>query len=569
MKLINLGIISIAFSLPLSSCISFDSIGNAAVTVINKNDCGLLVFKDSTHYNLVYDFLEKKQEEFESSTTFSNYVDEEKPLTDFETSKNHESYRKLIITQEDIAENNGVDLSVNPVVEILEDDEILQTILNKDRMMVIENTVYFYYDDCTLFKFPAGKDCRKNINEALNYFKNLNSNAQNNIKPTFNFEKIDICDDEENYRAVQSNCQEIEIDFCASNVCHPEIVDFFMHFPGYYQTMYTLTDFKYQIDSNSAITLNINTATIINNGNKECGWSIGTKGFIVPINFPNTNTYYSIKMTGTFSYIEDSQTKYCTQEKTMDFFVSAPGCSIVVPTAFVNGLTVAIEGVNNPCNDPSIQDNFTFQAIDGAPTIISQSSNTIKLEYNCAGSKKIKISYNQDGCTESKEITVNPIDPSLCCTRIRTKCTQSYTSTNGDYKINVKLRERNNKLVAVVKNFKNGKRAKTNFDGTIKGPVYYNKNSCDCLGTFDFSKPKSAYRKKVRIKFKFRSKKNDIEQLDGIEHFTMPPISDFKWFKRNWSRKDTDPWKLNISTSQITTKVAKINCSTSNGYCDQ
>ena len=66
------------------------------------------------------------------------------------------------------------------------------------------------------------------------------------------------------------------------------------------------------------------------------------------------------------------------------------------------------------------------------------------------------------------------------------------------------------------------------------------------------------------------SRKSDIEQLDGIEHYTMPPISDYKWFKLNWARKDNDPWKLNISTYNISTiQEAKINCPNVSHVCNQ
>jgi len=244
MKLKILIIVLAVLSTILSSC-NLNTIENESVSQVTKNDCGLLVFKDSVHYQSVYDYLETMEEVFETTTTSASSIDEEKPLSDFELLKNHFSYRNHINSQEDNAENNGIDLSVNPVFEILDDDAILQTLLSKDRMLVIENTVYFYFDDCTLFKFPVG-NCDKNIGEALNYFKNYNNNVTNNIKPVFNFEKIDICNDEENYKAVEIICQEIELEYCASDPCKPQIVDFFMSFPGYFQSIYYLTGFKYQ-----------------------------------------------------------------------------------------------------------------------------------------------------------------------------------------------------------------------------------------------------------------------------------------------------------------------------------
>lgn len=272
---------------------------------------------------------------------------------------------------------------------------------------------------------------------------------------------------------------------------------------------------KYQIDNNPEVQLNINTATIINNSNVECEWSIGAKGFIVHENFPNTNTHYSIKMTGTFSYIADNQTQTCVQEKTMDLFVPPPGCSITYVVT-VNGLTVTIDEVDNPCNDQSISDVFTFDASNGNPTIISQGNRTIILQYPCQGDKFVTISYNQDGCVTSKDIHVYPIDPNLCCKiNFKTNCERTVVSSDGNYKIIIKLKERSNKLVAIVRNFiKVGskfKRSKTVFNGGITGPVYYNKSTCDCYGTFDFSKSKGpTYRKKVRIIFKFHSSNTPV-----------------------------------------------------------
>jgi hypothetical protein len=553
----------LALGCTLSWACNSNDVGNAAVSAITRS-CGILVFKDSVHYNLVYDFLEAKQEAFDAANS-STAVDEEKPLTDFEVLKGHDSYRKNILLQEDIAENAGVDLSANPIPQILDDDEILQTLLNNDRMMIIDNTVYYYYDDCTLFKFPAGKDCKKNINEALAYFKQYAANVQNHIKPAFTFEKIDICNDEENYRAIQSTCQTQAIAYCVPDPCNPTTVDAFMSFPGYSQNAFELISFNYTIDGGTVITPSVPAAYYIPNSN-SCGWEIGSFGFRETIIFSSSNATHTIFRNAHFRYKVDNQWVYCVDTLTVNYTVP-PACPINGPEIIVNGLTVTLKGANNPCNDPSITDLYSFHPLDGSPVVVYPPGtiNTVQLTYSCQGEKKVKMSYSQNGCSNSKEISVFPVEAGFCCKVIpKTTCTTHYILTGGTYQVKIKLKERRNRIVAIARHFKkisgNYKRRKTEFNGQIGGLVTYKKDACDCLGIFNFiPKDKGPVNKKViRVKLKFKTQKTAITALTGVPSFS--------WFKQNWARKIDNPWKFTVSTTDIPAQIFRIDC---NGNCAQ
>lgn len=527
--------------------------GKTAAENLKKNACGLLVFSDSIQLEQVSDYLENEQAKYEQTPGYSTATDEEKPLTDFELSKNHPSYRSFIATQEDAAENSGVDLSVNPVPEVLEDDEILQTLLNKDRMLVIDETVYYYHDDCTLFKFPAGKNCKIAIDTAMAYFKEYEYNQANHIKPSFNFEKIDICQEEAIYKTMTGFCPDIELLTCVADECHPEDVNFFMSIPNYYQTGTTLTDFKYIVNGNTFV-LNVSNATTVNVN--PCGWSVGTYGFGGTITFPNTNTNYNITMEAKFSYEEDGATKTCTQTKTVSYFVKPP-CPIKEEVS-INGLIVTIKGINNPCTPGA--DNFTFNVLHGAPVVSNQTGNSIQLRYSCAGPKKVIIYYNSSGCQSSKEISVDPVDPSLCCPKnLKMECKHSFNFNNGNSNLKIKLKERRNRLVAVVRMFNktSKKKKKTSFTAYLNGPLYYYKETCNCLGIFDFSEYKNITRKKLRIKFKLNPHRNTIKNLPGV--------ASFNWFKENWSRKNNDLWYLKVTATGMSgPEIFKIGCSNSN-----
>lgn len=538
-----------------NSCEVFKQIGSNEANKVTKNDCGLLVFKDSVQYNTVYDYLELQQDEFEKSSLYPSATDEEKPLTDFEILKHHISYRTTIKNQEDAAENNGVDLSVNPVPEILDDDEILQTLLNKDRMLVIDNIVYYYLDDCTLIKFPVGDNCNKNITLAIEYFGNYANNIQNQVSPPINYEKVDICNDEINYKTL-AGCGEINIESCIADICNPGYVDFIISFPGQYNSIYKLNSCTLVVDGvSTALNLSNASAILIN----SCELSVGLFGFTIAKYFSILNTDHTITVNATFTYKDDNNiTQTCSGTKSINIHVPA-ACDITIQQ-LVSNLSVRITKVDNPCT-PGL-DNFTFDVTDGTPGIINQSGNSIALQYNCAGAKKVIIKNTDPNCPESKEFTVYPTDPNLCCEiGSRKQCTRSITSTSGNDRLVVKLKERNNKIVAIIKNFRKVgtkyKRQKTNFDGIIDGPLYFYQNSCNCFGEFNFNKHKICTRSKLRIKYKLV--RHAINQVCN---------KGFYWFKHNWSRKNSNPWQLKISSSYFTNEIFKINCSNSTNYCD-
>ncbi|TRX36248.1 hypothetical protein [Flavobacterium restrictum] len=550
----------------LTSVVSCDLMKKVFVkesSIVYKNNCGLLVFKDSIQYNLIHDYLEYQQETFENSASYPTALDEEKPLTDFEISKLHTSYRTFIKNQEDIAENNGVDLSVNPVPEILEDDEILQTLLNQDRMLVIDGIVYYYFDDCTLFKFPVGKDCNESIRLAKEYFSKYSSNVQNNVKPLFNFVQVDICNDEVNYRVLNTNifCQKVSVGLCIPDKCHPEYVNIEITFPNYYQGFYNLTSCDVNIDGVSTVYLPTDMSSISSN---QCGIAIVNYGILLPKYFPGINSTHVINVTANFSYTIDGKVETCKTTKPITFSVPYP-CDINVSPAYVNNFEVAIEKVDNLCTAGN--DSFLFDVTNGNPQIIGQSPNSIQLRYNCAGAKKIIIKSTDPNCPQSKEIIVNPIDPSLCCETHpkRNYCKNNITSSNGIYRLSVKMRERNNRIVTIIRSFiknSNGKfkRNKADINGQMNGPLYFNHQTCNCQGVYNFVEWKSRVCKKMKLKHLFLAHKSSIENA-------VNPDS-FNWFKRYWARKNNSPWQTSVKTSNVPNTIFKINCNNNTNICD-
>ena len=444
----------------MTSCNWFQNLVDTSIKNITQNECGILVFKDSTHFLLVYNILEKQLEDYENSPAIQNNPDEEKPLTDFEILKSHSSYRKSILDQEQTAENNSIDLSVNPINEILEDDVILQTLLNKDRFLIIDGTAYYYYDDCTLYKFPVGLECQRTMPIAINFFEKLQTNPLE--KAPFAYKKIDICNDEENYSPIRNGdpCQSISLEICTPQECTPQAVDFLITFPNLSQSIYTLIDptpggtCKYTINSTSTA-LDITTASSILNN--SCGLSVGAYGFKVAYTFPSVNTTYHIKIEAQFSYTENNVAKTCTSVYETDYTVPPP-CPIKESVSY-NGTMVTIN-VSNPCN--SLPGGFAFTPLDGNPSTNPSTSppitpNSIVLEYSCSGEKNVKIDYLLNGCQNSKIIKVYPKRPGECCIQHREHRADELpgcASFDQAYKIKVILKEKNRKLTAVVKSFK-------------------------------------------------------------------------------------------------------------------
>jgi hypothetical protein len=548
----------------VSSCSILKSIGQKATDDVSVNSCGILVFKDSIEYGIVYDYLEYQQNEFAKTTT-SSTVDEEKPLTDFEAAKHTYSYRSDILHQEDVAEAANIDLSVSPVPQILEDDEILQTLLNKDRMVIIDNVVYYYYDDCTLFKFPATRNCQSDIATAKSYFENYLISVANHVKPPFTYEKVDICEEESSFR-VANLCQEMRLQGCVQNQCNPYDVDFVMSFPNYYNTTYTLTSFRYSLDNGvNYVTLSPSAATNLHSN--SCGFSLGEYGFDVHAIFPTLNTIYSIIMEGTFSYSTGSSTTAtCTSLDTVKWKVGK-SCFIKA-NPIVHGLTVFLDAVDNPCTPGS--DAFTFRPLDGSPVTTGIGPNSIKLQYLCQGLKTLEITYSASGCTIVDTLSYRTTDPSLCCAlHKRTNCTRMYpnpVNTSDLDKIKVKLKERCNRVVAIARNFHRTsstarfKRTRTSISMNFTQSLYYEKNTCECNGVYPLPVDvQSIYGKNARRKFKLFPERANIESSTGISYYN---------FKHTWSRKNNLPWGINVKTNEISPQQFQIDCPNTGHTCN-
>jgi hypothetical protein len=557
--------LSLLFITGLFSCADLETqIIDNAIGRVTKNDCGILVFRDSTDYQLIYNHLEKKQEDFENSPDIATAVDEEQPLTEFEIGKNFFSYRRQILSLEDAAENNGTDLSENPVSEILDDDDILQTFLTPNRLVIIDSTVYYYFDDCTLYKFPVGRDCKKSIAKAMAYFRNGTG------KPPFIYQKIDICNDDENFSSLKSGCQVVDVKACALDPCNPENISLIFYMPGYEYTGYQFASLSYSTNNGgpSGVFSSFNAGGI----DDPCTGEAHSYGSIQQVIFPqaNNSVTYTVTINATFQYYTSDGGPYLCATDVVKEITITP-CPFTEKIS-VNGLEVTVS-VNNICNPE--QDNYIFDpqiygtSPNAQPTISNPATNEAILLYTCQGEKKVTIkANNQDGCIYSKEISVYPIDPSFCCTNDTNKrrnCKTTHINSSGTNKIITKLKERNKKLVAIVRHFKKVgnkfKRDRTTFNGKIAGPVVYYRDGCDCYGEFSFSKSKTTKRKKVRIKYKFKKDKDIIENQTG---------KDFEWFLKHWARKGNTPWRFEVTTSTMPqTMTAKINCSNTGGECNQ
>jgi len=557
----------------MTSCNWFQNLVDTSIKNITQNECGILVFKDSTHFLLVYNILEKQLEDYENSPAIQNNTDEEKPLTDFEILKSHSSYRKSILDQEQTAENNGVDLSINPINEILEDDVILQTLLNKDRFLIIDNTGYYYYDDCTLYKFPIGMECQRTMPIAINFFEKLQTNPLE--KAPFVYEKIDICNDEENYASLKNGdpCQTIKLVVCPRiGVCNPEAVNFIIIFPQINNSIYThinptSTSCNYTV---SSPLLNPTTSLLAFNtyqnpiSSNFCSLSSGEYGYVAQYNFlpyssPSSNNIYHIKIEAEFSYPENGQIKTCTQVFETDYTMPPP-CPINYNVSI--GSTVIVTA-NNPCGTQ--QGSYTFTPLTpsgfASPSIISTTPNSIELEYPCSGEKELQIDYNYNGCQNSIIIKFDVIKSGFCCypssqrnlinnNNYRINCTTPYYLQNNLYKLRVTLKERKSKLSVVVRSFKKNnqnkyKKYRTDIEYDIWGSVYYGLNPCYCSHKWDI--PSGFYTKhnksKLRTRYKFSQDRGAIENL--------PSVPNFNWFKKNWSRLEGDEWKFTFRTSEF------------------
>jgi hypothetical protein len=515
------------------------------INSVAKNSCGLLVFKDSIQYEVVYNDLETKQEAFEKSAYFATALDQEQPLTGFEVTNQHSSYRMNILLQEDIAEFNDIDLSENPIPEVFDDDVVLQTLLSKERMLIIDNTIYYYFDDCTLYKFPAGDSCAKNIKLAVAYFGNMPSNLSQRIKPPFVYETINVCNDEISFKTVKQQCQqEIEIESCITDKCRPGYINFTIFFPLYNNNSYQFQSGSYSIDS--ADEKKFSPEQIQSN---PCGFSLVRFGFNMPPVDWTVGSKHKIKVKATF--FDNVSRDTCSVEKIDSFTISKP-CSLGQYKFYTDGLLVGLSSLDNPCTPG--RDSFSISS-NGDHTVESQTMNSIVLRYECAGKKTIFVKNSDPHCPRTDTIPVTVTDAN-CCTKNRLRCWERIE--DGTYRIRIRLKERNRSIVAIVTNFKKPKRGPykrhaLEITGTLRGSLYYEYNTCECWRAYEFSKGVTKNAKRVRIKFKLRDNKTDIETKTGRK---------FNAFKKIWSRKNDDPWKFIISAEVFnnTEYTYKINC---------
>lgn len=139
-----------------------------------ESKCGMLVFSDQQQFENVYEDLENRMETFEDNLSPDDSItSESQPLEDFERNNFHNSFRQMMEDQITYLEDN--DISVTPQNypdTLFAGNDELKTIMNQDRMYMIGDTIYYFYDDCTLFLLKAenceqGKEALLNIHSGI------------------------------------------------------------------------------------------------------------------------------------------------------------------------------------------------------------------------------------------------------------------------------------------------------------------------------------------------------------------------------------------------------------------
>jgi len=231
MKKINFLLLTL---LIVTSCTVLQEImNNSTSIVVPKNQCDIFTFSDSTHFNSVYDQLENQLENLVVNDADEN-ADEEINLTEFENINFHYSFRRKVLDQLNNLENQDIEINeTNDPDDLLFDDVVLQSILSQERLVIIGDVVFYYYDDCTLYKF-------------YNYYNNceeIKIMARSLPKSRTYYEVVDICDDYSSFRMAQTQevpCEmEYLIEFNSStpDVCNPNIVELEIY---HSQSNYTL-----------------------------------------------------------------------------------------------------------------------------------------------------------------------------------------------------------------------------------------------------------------------------------------------------------------------------------------
>lgn len=482
-----------------------------------KNYCDILHFESMNRFNHLYDSLTVQTDRIYNSAS-SNEDDELIPLILFEKKNKFSSYREFVKSHdESINSDPDIDDFASEIDTIFYDDDVLKTMLNRERLVAIGDSLYLYYDDCITIRCFIGQEiCDKTKWEKLM--------------------KIRDAIDNKNYNVFNSPInKDIEIDFNCGELHNPNA----SRSDCGVSTELKMGDIKCNPVSGCSTVEFISDEIITNNFSQGIlrYWSINGERQIHPEGTGKLASKIQICFDPNADFeVFNVELKYinlsgfCEKIIEKRFFVSCQPC---YPP------NISIEKIGgNPYNIELILDNL-LQNITDYTLRVNYGDGNGWNTYNMGDNlvyeyprpycnKDYDIRYSFDGTNSSNpsfncsigddRLFIN-YKPITCCPKKALKkcnksCPLEFTFSGTNHKIKYKLRHKKKKMLVAAKHFEenrrgNFKKRKTNWSFLFKNDLTIDDtNGCECNSTISqnfLSHPK-LNRKKARASEKLNFK---------------------------------------------------------------
>ena len=456
--------------------LSFSNCGPLSPTPGVTNTCDILIFDNNARFQQVYMDLETEVDNLYESNVAEDA--ELLPLIKFELNNRFNSYRKFVFDHDQTINNDpDMDDYDNEADTIFEDDEIIKTLLSKDRLIIIGDSMKLYYDECLIFSVKVGKEkCDPaKIQQLLAIKSAIESKDYVFLSEPKTFDGVSIannCGSTKSACGIQANLRISEIN------CDK---------PG--GTAFV------RIQADEIITNFFNGSCIIRK------WKInGQPPFPNPppddkqvvISFDPTVTYQVFEVELKYTVIPT----FCTETVTKKVYVSCGECHPCnLSWESINGnpfhILFTFENCPTIINNQPVSYEIGIQYGDGTQEIIKNSCTVKHLYPNCVKDYKVYYSfkaYDVNGqlvCDiPISDLIFQVIRPKMCCPD-KQKLKSSTTYDNDTKRMAYKLKHKPEKIVVVAKYYQKNshdkfKKRRADWVVNIAGPLTVN-STADCI----------------------------------------------------------------------------------------
>lgn len=463
------------------------------------NTCDILIFDNQARFQQVYQALES-----EVDTIYNRNIGEGSelmPLVRFEISNSFYSYRKLVYDN-DLAMNNNqyIDDFENDVDTLFEDDDVLRTLLNRNRLIIIGDSMKLYFDECLTFSVSVGNEkCdQQKIDKLLVIKSALENNDLAILSDTATYSGVTI----ENSCNNKSDCGIITKllykDISCSSSGGTAHVTVYADENITNSLSGSLVKRYWKIDGQTPSPIQM----------------LDEQHVVVPFN--GNILAQAINVELKYIFIPT----FCTETFTRKIYVSCQECHPCNLTwESTNGdpynITFTFEDCPTVINNETVSSSkFTIRYGDNTPDEESSNPFFIHQYPHCKKDYRVQYSYvalNMFGqiiCeVPFHDAICQNVKPAMCCPD-RQKDTCSFKSANGLKKIKYTLKHKPEKIKVLSKYFErnsNGKykKRKTDWHITLLGPLTFGDSSgCECNQSDTLIAPYHINnRKKVRVKY--------------------------------------------------------------------